>query len=117
MYEPAGGKVFSGGGKHVHHQRRLGRTIRRLVDVAVAREPDPERRSHSRSALHVDGPVMRIDDRLHDRQPQTRSSAAASAISLTPREPLEHLRQIIGRDAVTVIGHLEDEGSGIGGRG
>ena len=106
-----------GSGSASNSVRSVGRgsTTRRGVTRYLGRRSGTS--SRTRGAFHLHGAVMSFDDGFDDRQTETRSAAASGPIALSSREPLEHLRQVVRRDPVAVVGDLEHERPACGARG
>lgn len=56
-----------------------------------------------RTVANRDRPSGAVDDCLHDREPETRSTVVAAAILAQAREPLEHPRPIVLRNTRAVV--------------
>src|SRR6476661_7068473 len=72
-----------------------------------ARELHAERGANARLALHADLAVVRLGDRLHDREAE---SAAARSVG-RPRtvEAIEDVRQLLAGNTAAAVGDLEHE--------
>ena len=57
---------------------------------------------------------MRFDEATDDSESQPRSGPSALTGRIAPEEPIEHVREIAGRDAFARISHVNV--SGLGGR-
>lgn len=57
-------------------------------------------------AVDCHGTAVRGRDRLHDGQPETGGAGGTGARGVAAREPLEHMRQQVGRDALSVVLHV-----------
>src|SRR6267378_8330190 len=97
--------------------RRRGRVPPRRARLRNLRvepwEQDPEGDASS-EALEVDRAAVCLDDRLHDRQSEPRSAAAAAVCA---REPFEDAVDVLGWDSGPSITHLDHGGVAVAAAG
>src|SRR6478672_3873129 len=75
-----------------------------LLLGAVNGELDDERRSATGRLADPDAAAVRLDDRVHDREPDT-PAAAAGAVGAV--EALEDVGALVGRYAVSVVADVQ----------
>ena len=75
------------------------------------RERDDEARALADRARHVDRAVHRLDEVLHDREPEPCAAVLARATRIDPVEALEEPRQVRGVDAWAVVAHRHRHGA------
>ena len=58
-------------------------------------------------AFCIHGPVMHLDQMLHDREPETEPAVTAPRAPVLLPESIEYERQNVGRDSLALVGHRD----------
>lgn len=95
-------------------RRQLQRPPERLRDrsrlhFGIERQVNPQLRSLSISAMHLDPAVESLDNGPGDRQSQTRASAMPITRPVASQESIEDKWNLLHRDTGAVAGDLNDE--------
>src|ERR671924_821392 len=77
-------------------------TSTRMSDIG-RRQGDGEGAAHARAAVHVDVAAVVLHDAVYEREPE------AAAAGLRREERLEDVAQVAGGDALTGVGHAQDQ--------
>src|SRR3954452_24634777 len=80
----------------------------RLRPPALCRDAEPEPR-HSSLGFGADVAAGRLDDLLHDRQADARSTVLAVARLVHAVEPLEDVGQVLCRDPVAAVADADED--------
>src|ERR1035441_6654226 len=82
-----------------------GSSVRRSSAPLSQRQAQHNRRALPQFALGVDRAAVRLDDVLHDGQPEPGAAGRAAPALVDPVKALENMGQVIRRNAGAVVGH------------